>query len=56
MYWKQQRNNILDPRVKLETKTQFTNAINILVQSIIYEPANYKTPYKEVLVDDNKTK
>ena len=55
MYWKQQRNNNLDQRVKMETKTQFTNAINILVQSIIYEPANYKTPYKEVAVNNKQT-
>jgi hypothetical protein len=53
-YWKQQRTNSSDPNIKLETKTQFTNAINIFVQSIIYEPANYNTPYNEIAVDNNQ--
>jgi hypothetical protein len=52
-YWKQQRPISVDPNIKMQTKKQFTDAINIFVQSIIFEPANYNTPYSEVAVDNS---
>ncbi len=51
-YWKQQSNTINDWNRKLESKTQFTNTMNIFVQCIVYEPANYNTPYPEVALDN----